>query len=125
MSTSYYRLAPPVTHIRIEERGEHCEVYLWLNHANVGSITVRNDEKKELIRLFTLYEDDSHCPLRTHWGGKERGAIVTINDETISNQAVVISEYGELLTVEQVKNRDGAKRSDGLPTELFGYEHGG
>ena len=122
MSTSYYRLAPPTTHIRVEETPGHARLTLFINHAMSGTLIVRQDEMKETVRLFQLYEDDDQCPLRTHWGGKDRGTVVTVNDETLPEEAVVISEYGELLTVAQVKARDGAKRADGFPTELFGYE---
>ena len=51
--------------------------------------------------------------------------MVTINDKHLADEATVISEYGDLLTVAQVKARDGVERSDGWPTELFGYEEGG
>ncbi len=85
-------------------------------------MTLRNEEVKSFVGMFAEYEEDNECPLRTHWGGKDRGAIVTVNDEEIADEAIVISEYNEILTVAEVKARDGARRADGMPTELFGYE---
>jgi len=72
--------------------------------------------------IFALYEEDDRCPLRTHWGGPGCGAVVTVHDSELPDEAVVISEYGDLLTVGEVKARQGARRKDGWPTELFGYE---
>ena len=77
---------------------------------------------RRIAILFANHEEDNECPLRTHWGGKERGAVVDVNDPTIPDEATVISEYGDVLTVAQVKARDGQHRADGYPTELFGYE---
>ena len=123
MSTSYYRLKPPVTHIRVEDKTPgHTKLVIWVNHGLSGTLVLQTEEVRDFLRILVLYEDDSGCPLRTHWGGPERGTIVTINDNTLPDEAVVISQYGELLTVSEVKVRDGAKRKDGFPTELFGYE---
>lgn len=125
MSTSYYRLKQPITHLRIEDAGGHDKIKIWVDHGLAGSLTVAKRDTKEFVRLFVLYEEDNECPLRTHWGGKERGAVVTVNDDTLADESVVVSEYGELLTVADVKKRDGARREDGFPTELFGYEEAG
>ena len=121
MSTSYYRLKPPVTHLRLEKGEGHDRLRVWVNHALAGVLTLRKEETHSMLDCFTLYEDDFCCPLRTRWGGADRGAIVTEND-TLPDEAVVISEYGQLLTVAEVKARDGATRKDGMPTELFGCE---
>ena len=120
MSTSFYRLKSPITHLRLEDTGGHDRLSIWVNHAFVGTLTLAYRETRSVIGL--LADDDDQCPLRTHWGGSERGAVVTVNDPDLPDEAVVISEYDELLTIAQVKARDGAKRADGMPTELFGYE---
>ena len=122
MSTNYYRLSPPVTHLRLEDKGGHDRISIWVNHGLAGSLIVSKRETRGIIRIFTCYESNDKCPLYTYWGGAERGVVVTVNDETVPDEAVVISEYGELLTVAEVKRRDGAKCNDGMPTELFGYE---
>lgn len=74
------------------------------------------------MAFLTKYEDDGDCPMRTHWGGSEVGSIVTENENNLPDEMIVISEYGDLLTVREVRARQGAKRKDGAPTELFGYE---
>lgn len=123
MSTSYYRLAVPFTHLRVEEQGgAHVRLTLWVNHANAGALTLRTEELSDVLNAVFKYEEDNECPLRTHWGGADRGAVVTVNDPALPDEAIVRSEYGHLLTVAEVKARDGAKRADGYPTELFGYE---
>lgn len=123
MSTSYYRLPPPITHLRVEDvNPTHTRLSVWIDHGLSGTLVIPTTAFRDVLRLFTKYEDDFHCPLRTHWGGGERKSIVTVNDPDLPDEAIVISEYGELLTVAQVKARDGIGRSDGMPTELFGYE---
>ena len=63
-----------------------------------------------------LFYNDRNCLLRTHYGGKDRGLVVTVIHD-VPDETIAISEYGELLTVGQVKARDGAKRSDGTPED--------
>jgi hypothetical protein len=120
MSTSYYRLRPPVTHLRLESGGGHDRLSIWIDHGLAGVLRLPKAATRDLLRAFILDEVDSECPLLTHWGGK--AAVVTVNDGSLPDETVVVSEYGELLTVAEVKVRDGAVRSDGMPTELFGYE---
>lgn len=122
MSTSYYRLKEPFTSLRLQEGPGHDRITLWENGANCGTLTVSKGRGRMVARSFAEYADDSRCPLRTHWGGPDHGAVVTVNDPDISDDATVISEYGDVLTVREVKARDGTRRRDGWPTELFGYE---
>lgn len=119
MSTDYYLLEAPITNLRIEPRGTHADISLWVNDGKAGTVTVRDSEVNEFIRLFMSDFDVLH----TSWGGKSVGTIV--RDEIgipVDDATQVISEYGELLTAGQVRARAGAKRADGMPTELFGYE---
>lgn len=119
MSTSYYGLAEPITHLRIESSNqEHTRLGVWVYGGHAGTLTVPTQELKYFLMLFY---NDRNCLLRTHWGGKDRGAVVTVIHD-VPDETIVISERGQLLTVGQVKARDGAKRSDGMPTELFGHE---
>ena len=122
MSTSYYRLASPITHLRIDGSGAHDKISIWVSHGLSGILVIPKHETHNILRIFSYDEADDKCPLHTYWGGKERGTVVTTNDESLPDEACVISEYGELLTVGEVKSRDGANRKDGMPTELFGYE---
>jgi hypothetical protein len=122
MSTSYYHIAKPISALQMRDDGANCFLEIWIAGFYAGALTMPKEHVGSILRMMYEYTDDFHCALRTHWGGSDRGAIVTVNDETLADEAVIISEYGELLTVAQVKARDGAKRHDGMPTELFGYE---
>ena len=121
MSTSYYKLKEPITSIRIESNERHDKLTIFTRHGNAGMLVLDRGDGKDIARMFMAYDEDNKCPMRTHWGGKE-GAVVTENEENLLDEMTVISEYGEILTVGDVRKRAGAKRKDGMPTELFGYE---
>ena len=118
MSTYYYRLQKPITSLRLEKGKGHDKLWVWVNNALSGKLILRNDETKSMISLFA----SGDSVLSTHWGGENNGTVVTVLETNLLEGEVVISEYGELLTVREVKRREGAKRQDGMPTELFGYE---
>ena len=122
MSTSYYRLKQPITYLRVEDIGGHNKISIWVAHGLSGELIVPKEQTRYIVDCFVEYEEDNRCPLRTHWGGKDRGSVVTIIDPTYPDEAIVVSEYGDILTVAEVKARDGARRTDNMPTELFGYE---
>lgn len=119
MSTDYYRLKEPITSIQAEILGGHTHVGIWVNHAKSGTLVFRNEEWKEAIWLFR--DGESLPPMHSHWGGVEAGTIVT-SRETLPDEQQLLSEYGELLSVKDIKSRHGSKRKDGWPTELFGFE---
>ena len=72
--------------------------------------------------LFVDRADDGDCPMRTHWGGRDRGCVVTENAKGLDPETTLVSEYGEPLTVGQIRGRAGHVRKDGWPGELFGYD---
>ena len=101
MSTSYFRLKPFVQElVKVQ--------------AELGI-------PGKYLLPFASKEPDDKCPMRSYWGGSERGSVVYAN-ENLPDDTLLISSYGELLTVAQVKARNGARRQDSMPTELFGYE---
>ena len=116
MSTAYYGFAEPVTSIRPEVLGGHTHLGIWVNHAKAGTIVLRNEEARVFISLFRGPEI-----MHSHWGGSEKGSIVT-GGESEEGDRLLVSEYGEILTVDDVRKRQGSKRQNGMPTELFGYE---
>jgi len=123
MSTSYYCIAKPVSALRVHDNTDELgTIEFWIAGEYAGALTMNKHHVKSFVSKFTEYTDDFNCPLHSHWGGADRGSIVTVNRRDIGDDELVISEYGELLTVGQVKARAGAKRKDGFPTELFGYE---
>ena len=121
MSTNYYRLRPPITHLKLQREGEGFKLFVWVNHQLSGRLILDKQDTHQVLDCFTLKEPDDKCPLRSYRGGDERGTVVYEN-VLLPGEALVISEYGELLTVAQVKARHGAQRKDGMPTELLGYE---
>lgn len=121
MSTSYYPLRAPVTSLRPEIAGGHTHVGVWVNHAKAGTLVVRNEEWRELLGALRDENVPEDMILRTIWGGSDIGTVVE-DVPSLPGEQQVVSEYGELLKVEQVRAKAGAKRKNGMPTELFGYE---
>lgn len=118
MSTSYYRLAEPITHLNGEIGGGHTHLGIWVNHGKTGILVLHNNEVGPFIRLLL----SDIVAMRTHWGGSEVGSIVTEVVPGLTDEMQLISEYDEILTVGQIRRRQGSRRQDGYPTELFGYE---
>ena len=114
MGTNYYRLRSPITHLRLEESPGHDRLTLWVNHANAGTITLRNEETHEFILGFV---DKNEPIMYAYWSGFEQGTVVRIKKANLLDKTVVISEYGEVLTVAEVKACNGANRRDRMPKE--------
>lgn len=127
MSTSYYRFKDPISSVRLEEGPGHDRLTIWENGANAGTLTLSLGTGRTIVKMLMEDVHDGACPMRTHWGGVDRGTVVTINPsgKELTDDIVLVSEYGEVLKVADVKARDGARRKDGMPTELFGFEKGG
>lgn len=123
MSTSFYPLREPITQLDLES-DVFMELRVWTKdwpHIGTGNFSFRNEEtQRRFLRMFADTDVDKPA-MRTTWGGSERGTVV--HDEAhLPDDTQLISEYGELVTVSKVLARAGAKRADGTPTELFGYE---
>ena len=100
MSTEYYALKKPITSIKPEVMGGHTHVGIWVNHAKSGTLVFRNDEWVAAKRLFV---DVSKSAMRSFWGGTEKGCIVEETDTSSSAEQQMVSEYGELETVGQIR----------------------
>ena len=107
MSTSYYRLRPPITNLELDEGLYYDVLKVWINDSLAGELALTEDEVKEVIRCFALREADNECPLRAYWGGDEEGTVVYANEDNLPDEMIVVSTYGEILTVGQVKARAG------------------
>ena len=116
MSTSYYDLVEGITSLHLEEGPAHDRLTVWENGANAGTLTLSRGSGKWVARLFADRTGDIDCPLRTHWGGSAVGSVVTENRRGLADDYCVVSEYGDVLTVGQVRARAGARRKDGMPT---------
>ena len=117
MSTSYYRLKSPVTSIRVDfaENPRCRRISIWINGERSGALIVKAAELQPLLQLFVNTDVQV---LHTYSGGSEIGVVVTVNAIVISDDDYVISEYGELFTVRQVKARagEGATKCQRGPT---------
>jgi hypothetical protein len=123
MSTSYYRLRAPFTRIETETDGERTWVKLWNAEGPLGALAVQTVAARDTVLGFADQTCDSDCPMRTHWGGSAVGCVVTENS-ALDPETTLVSEYGEVLTVRQVRERAGHGRgatSLAQVGELFGY----
>jgi len=101
MSTSYYRLKPPITSIRIDDLGNHDRINVWVSHGLSGSLTVSKDETPQILFMFAEIElDETKCITAT-WS-KLFGTIIN-NDKGLSDTDCVISEYGKLHTIGEIR----------------------
>lgn len=115
MSTSYYGLAPPITFLKLDSgKGGHDRLSIWVNHGLAGTLTLREEETRDILIRFTGPE----CLLHVYYGSPDTGAVVAVFSPDLPDEAVMISEYGELTTVAQVKAQCGVgKRSGENPTD--------
>ena len=128
MSTSYYYVAEPFTSIRLEEGPTHDRVTLWESHGNAGTLTVARGHGRQLVKRFAEECDDGRAPMRTHFGGRGVGCIVTENVRDLADDLVLISEYGDVLTVGEIRRCAGHGADATNPTEIdaarAGERHG-
>lgn len=106
MSTSFYQLKEPVTSIRLEVMGGHTHVGIWINHGKAGTLVFRNEEWKQGIWLF-IDNDISDAHIYVHGGGKSVGLIVDEYDNLFPAEKQMVSEYGELTTVGEIRAMAG------------------
>lgn len=107
MSTSYYRLKYPLTSIRLEQGPVHDKLTVFESGANAGTLTVGRGLGKALANMFADVVDDDKAPLRTHFGGADRGCVVTVQDGELPDRYTVVNDYGDVYTVGEVKAMDG------------------
>ena len=110
MSTSYYHFRPPITSVRLEEGPSHDRLTIFETRANIGTLVLSKGMGKTVASYFADEVEDNRAPLRTHFGGKGRGCVVTVNDPHLHDETYVIDEYGQVYTVAQVKAMDGRGR---------------
>jgi len=130
MGTSYYKLQEPITRIHIENHlpplDHLVQLLLWVEgkEACAGELTLTEEQAHTLVDCL-LNRDDTPA-FHSHWGGK-LGTVVQEyegQEGPWPGDMTVVSEYRDIMTADQVRARQGAKREDGMPTELFGFEDG-
>ncbi len=107
MSTSYQYLKSPITSIRVDRNCSHSRITIFINHANAGTLTVRVEEEPGFLYLLSENADDTKCPLRTSYGGKDVGCVVTENVRGLDPLLVLIDEYGRPVTVGEIQAMAG------------------
>ena len=123
MSTSYYYVRQPFTSVRLEEDLVYDRVTVFERSMNCGTLIVSRGIGSSVCWFFSEHDvDDSHAPMRTHYGGKDVGCVVTENVRGLDPRLLLISEYGKPMTVDEIRALAGHVRKDGTPGELFGYD---
>ncbi len=109
MSISWFRIAPPITYIQQGEWGEDVSLRFYAEDApmSAGILYFSEEHAPMILKLFALRENDDKCPMCTHYGGVKQGTVVTVNDSSLSDLDILISSNGELLTVKEIKAKEG------------------
>jgi len=105
MSTSYYRLREPITSLKLKNDGGHDKLTVFENGANCGTLILSKGNGGIVALMFCVDEDDIHCPIRTYYAGHDVGMVMQVNNKNISNDVTVISEYGDVCTIGEIKER--------------------
>lgn len=107
MSTSYYRIKKPFTSLRAEAipGAGYTDIGIWVNHSKAGVIVVRNEEVKDALLVFR------RSVLSVFQSGIEGGhTILDYEDDDVEDDTQLISEYGELTTVAELKAKGAVER---------------
>lgn len=119
MATQWYRLKNPVEHIEVaafhEGDIQGNVIRVTTEDGAVGKITLSSGLTSFffdiLMALADICGDDHPLPLRTLWGGIERGMLVLIQDNhqdsLLRDDTQLISEYGDLATVGEIQAMEG------------------
>ncbi len=114
MSTSWFRIAPPITCIQQGEYDDYASLRFYYAEdptmMSAGVLYVPQKYAPTILKLFALREDDTKCPMRTCYGGIGQGTVVTINDPNLDDKDILISSNGELLTVKEIKAKEGEEK---------------
>jgi hypothetical protein len=92
MSTSYQRLKIPFTSVRAEKGVAHSKLTIFINHANTGILTLRNEEVSSFLWSISESQDDLNCPVIRNSDG------IRCN-RTIDPDECLISENGEITSL--------------------------
>lgn len=110
MSTSYYRLKPPITRLQLEQTDFNDVLYVWENGKSAGGLMLSKGSGPAVALMFVVDEYDNACPFFTYYGGAEVGCVVVENGQPLDNTDTVVSEYGDIMTAHQVRSLAGNGR---------------
>ncbi len=119
MSTNYYRLREPFTGASFVDYGNLVKAVIRINGKYAGYLWIEPGDRRVLSIAMA---DRDHSAMQSHSSSPGRGTVVMENVAGLEPTDQLVDDYGDLYTVAQIRARDGAKRVDGLPCELFGYE---
>ncbi len=115
MSTEYYRLKKPFTSVRTRPVGVHVAMSLWVNHAKTGELTLRQDEVKDV--LLALARGSSAV---RQFGTADGATQIEYYDDDVEDDTILISQYGELTSVESISQRDPEREAEESADDLSG-----
>lgn len=107
MSTSYYYLKEPFTSATMYEDGAHATIMLEVRGVPAGSLRVLKDLVPDVLYALAEPAYDNRVPMRTGFGGANAGCVVTENVRGLDPSLVLVSEYGELFTVAEIRAMAG------------------
>lgn len=90
MSTEYYRLKSPFTSIRLEAGPTHTILAMWVNHANIGYVTLRNEEVSDVLGVLRR---DKVAVIRYSKGDGKTGLQFEDNNIDLDTQLICQSGY--------------------------------
>lgn len=115
MSTSYHRLKEPITRLRLKTRDGRTRVSVWLDGTYAHALIVKGEFATTVVRMFADEQGDNECPVRTHWAGQR--VVVTENVPDLDPEMQLISDYGEIWTVAEI--REWAEKSKSKSLSKF------
>jgi hypothetical protein len=95
MSTQYYELAAPITGLRVLPEGDKVLIDVHINYEQAGRFVVSPKHAKALLLKFA---GDGICTLVSGSSGPYISGI-----DNLSSNTQLISEYGELVEVTDLK----------------------
>lgn len=109
MSTSYYFPIDGISSMRLVEGPGHDRLTIFEHGANAGELVLSLGMGRVVASALAQKDfDDSSCPMRTHYGGKGVGCVVTEHQRGLDPNACLISENGKIFTVAQIRELSGA-----------------
>ena len=113
MSTNYYHLREPVTAIKVDETElGFRNVWITIGDYDAGYLHLKEEDVSALLLLLGDQAYDDQVPVRTTFGGKGAGLLVHERYRGLNPALQLISEYGDLTTLAEVRKLAGAGRGE-------------
>ena len=115
MSTAYYALREPITHIDIIHKDDEYDIIIvYLNnqknfHSGVLTIPV-SQTQYFIVDCFSVDADDSTCPIYTYYSSD--GLVVQENVPLLHDDTQLVSGRGELITVGELRKLRKLRRNN-------------